>query len=684
MASSTKSIEEISINTIRTLSMDAVEAAASGHPGTPMALAPVTYHVWNHVLRYDPRHPLWPARDRFVLSCGHASMLLYAALHLAGVRQVREDGTISDELAVPLDHIRRFRQWGSRCPGHPEYHETTGVETTTGPLGQGIGNSVGMAVAGRWLAAQFDRPEYEMFGFNVYALCSDGDFMEGVGQEAASLAGHLGLANLCWIYDDNRITIEGDTSLAYSEDVGAKFRALGWHVAHVEDANDLDAISQSLDSFLATTDRPTLIIVRSHIAWGAPNKQDTHGAHGSPLGEEEIRLTKQVYGWDEDAKFLVPEDVIQHFQEHLGQRGEQAHTAWEEKFAAYQQAHPELAEKWENMQARKLPANWDAELPTFETSENGVASRASSGKVLNAVAAQVPWMLGGSADLAPSTKTTLTAKEETAFSVDSPGGRNFHFGVREHGMASAINGMALCGLRPYGATFFVFSDYLRPSMRLASLMGLPVIYIFTHDSIGVGEDGPTHQPVEHLAALRAIPGLVTFRPGDANEVREMWRWITPQHHRPVAVVLTRQNLPTLDREKFASSEGTQRGAYVLADPAKGEPKVILIASGSELSIAVAAFEELQQSGIPTRVVSMPSQEVFAEQDAAYHNSVLPPGIKARIAIEAGVELGWRRYLGEAGRFIGMDRFGASAPYKELYEQFGITAANVVETARQLL
>ncbi|REK12067.1 MAG: transketolase [Planctomycetota bacterium] len=678
-------IEGLAINTIRTLSMDAVQKANSGHPGTPMALAPVAYTLWNEVLNYDPEHPLWPARDRFVLSCGHASMLLYSVLHLAGVKQF-EDGKPTGELAVTLDEIKQFRQLHSRTPGHPENRDTSGVETTTGPLGQGISNSVGMAIAQRWLASHFHRPGFDLFDYNVYAVCSDGDFMEGISNEAASLAGHLKLSNLCWIYDDNTITIEGHTTLAYSDDKVKRFQGYGWNVIEVKDVNDLDALRKAYKTFAKTDDRPTLIIVHSLIGYGAPDKQNTASAHGSPLGDDEIREAKEFYGWPPDAKFLVPEEVPQHFAEGVGKRGREARDAWHKSFAEYAKKYPELAAQWEMMSKRELPKRWDADIPTFPADAKGVASRSSSGKVLNAVAKNVPWLIGGSADLAPSTKTTIDYSDDIgSFEPDSYGGRNFHFGIREHGMAGALNGMALSYVRPFGATFFVFSDYLRPSMRLSALMREPVIYVFTHDSIGVGEDGPTHEPVEHLAACRAIPGLWVMRPGDANEVAEAWRTIMPLTDQPVALVLTRQNLPTLDRTKYAAAAGLARGGYVLADADKDkQPEVILMGTGSEVGTAVKAYEELVAAGIRARVVSMPCWELFDQQDEAYRKSVLPPAVAARVAVEAGVCQGWEKYLGEDGRFVGMSSFGASAPGPELYEYFGITPENVVKQAHELL
>ncbi len=677
-------LEKLSINTIRTLSMDAVQAANSGHPGTPMALAPVAYTLWNETLAYDPLDPLWPGRDRFVLSCGHASMLLYSVLHLSGVVQLK-DGKPTGELAVPLEHIKKFRQLHSRCPGHPEHFETTGVETTTGPLGQGVGNSVGMAIAERWLAAHFNRPGFELFDYNVFALCSDGDMMEGISNEAASIAGHLKLSNLCWIYDDNGITIEGHTDLAFSENVGKRFEGLGWNVLHVADVNDLPSLRAAYKTFLATTDKPTLIIAKSHIGYGSPHKQDTHEAHGSPLGADEIKATKKFYGWPEDAQFLVPDEVLANFKAGIGARGGKASTAWHKLFEKYSKEHPDLAAEWKLMDARELPKGWDAEIPVFPADAKGIASRASGGKVLNAIAKHVPWMIGGSADLAPSTNTTLTFEAAGgSFEAGNYGGRNFHYGIREHGMASALNGMSLSLVRPFGATFFVFSDYLRPAMRLSAIMRLPTIIVFTHDSIGVGEDGPTHQPIEHLAAARAIPGLLVMRPGDANEVAEAYRAIMPLKESPVAMILTRQNLPTLDRTKYASAAGVARGAYILADAAGGKPDVILIGTGSELSLAVEAYEKLTAEGIKARVVSMPCWEFFEQQDEAYQNQVLPPAVTARVAIEAAERFGWDRYLGTHGRFIGMRSFGASAPAGTLFKFFGITTDAMVTAAKELL
>lgn len=683
MATQTTDIERLAIDTIRTLSMDAVQAANSGHPGTPMALAPVAYTLFNETMRYAPHQPAWPNRDRFVLSCGHASMLLYAILHLAGVRQLDADGNPTDEPAVSLDEIKRFRQLGSRCPGHPEHAETSGVETTTGPLGQGIGNSVGMAIARQWLAARYNRPDCELFDFNVYALCSDGDLMEGVGSEVASLAGHLRLDNLCWIYDDNHITIEGQTSLAFSEDVSARFRAYGWHVVELDDVNDLSALRSALDQF-QRSDRPTLIRVRSIIAWGAPNKQNTHGAHGAPLGDDEIRATKEFYGWPADEKFRVPEEVVEHFRQGVGARGEELFARWYSLRAAYAEKYPREAAELDAIARGQLPTGWDADIPEFPADAKGMATRKSSGQVLNAVAKNIPWMLGGSADLAPSNNTLLNFDGAEHFSAECRSGRNLHFGVREHAMGAVANGLALSGLRPYTGTFLVFSDYMRPSIRLAAMMHQPVLYIFTHDSIGVGEDGPTHQPVEHVAALRAIPNLIVIRPGDANEVAEAYRLALESKSSPVALVLTRQNLPTLDRQQLGSAAGVAQGGYVLKDAPDGRPEVILLGTGSELSVCLDAQEVLAQAGIAARVVSMPSWELFDAQSEEYRRSVLPPEVTVRVAVEAGIEQGWQKYTGRQGGFVGMQSFGASGPQQELMKHFGITAENIAAVAGRLL
>jgi transketolase len=684
MATTTSNVTELTINTIRTLAMDAVEKAASGHPGTPMALAPVAYELWSNTLNYDPTSPLWPNRDRYILSCGHASMLLYSLIHLAGIQKVDENGAVQDAEAVTLEDLKNFRQWHSATPGHPEYGFTTGVETTTGPLGQGIANSVGFAIAERWLAARYNKPGFELFNYNVYAQCSDGDLMEGISQEAASLAGHLKLSNLCWIYDDNNITIEGRTNLAFSEDVPERFRALGWNVVEVADANDLNALSDAYRAFQEHDEGPTLIVVHSIIGYGAPKKANTAAAHGEPLGADEIRAAKASYGWPEDSSFLVPKEAKEHFAATLGARGRAAREEWDDLFAKYKQQHGKLATEIDQMQHRELPAGWDAPVEEFPADAKGMATRVSGGKALNMFAERIPWLLGGSADLAPSTKTLLTFDGAGTFAAGSYGGRNFHFGIREHGMAAAINGMALSNLRPYGATFFVFSDYLRPSMRLAALMSAPSIFVFTHDSIGVGEDGPTHQPVEHLAAARAIPGLIVLRPGDANEAIYAWRAALKEKKRPVAMVLTRQNMPTLDRKKYAPAAGVERGGYTLIDSPNGKPQVLLLATGSELWLACEAHEQLQKEGIASRVVSLPSFELFEKQDEAYRESVLPSSVTARVAVEAGIRQPWDRYLGFNGGFVGMDGFGGSAPAQTVYEKFGITAASVVAEAKRVL
>jgi transketolase len=674
-------IDQQCINTIRTLAMDAVQQANSGHPGTPMAMAPVIYCLWQRFLRFDPEDPIWPNRDRFVLSMGHASTLLYSMLHLCGVKAVDPEYEVLGKLSVELDDIRNFRQLDSKCPGHPEYRWTSGIETTTGPLGQGVATSVGMAIAGRWMAGYFNKPSFDMFDFNVYALAGDGCMMEGVSSEAASLAAHLKLSNLCWIYDNNNITIEGNTALAFSEDVATRFIGHGWNVTRVGDANDLDMLDRAFKTFLNTSDRPTLIIVDSHIAYGAPSKQDTSAAHGEPLGEEEIRNTKKNYSWPEDAKFLVPDGVYEHFRENIGKRGQELNKNWKARLEDYKKEHPDLAKHSELMQRRELPEKWDQDIPAFPADPKGVAGRASSGQVLNAIAGNVPWLIGGSADLAPSTKTRLTFKDAGDFSAENPGGRNFHFGVREHAMSSIMNGMSLSKVRPYGSGFLIFSDYARPAIRLSAIMEIPVIYIFTHDSIGVGEDGPTHQPVEHLVSLRAIPGLITLRPADANEVVEAWRVIMQLRHEPVALILTRQALPTLDRTRYALASGVAKGAYVLADAADGKPDVLLLATGSEVSLCVDAYEQLTKEGIKARVVSMPSWELFDHQSQEYRDSVLPPSVTSRVAVELASTLGWHRYTGLDGHIVGMKTFGASAPLKELKKKFGFTPDEVVAAAK---
>jgi transketolase len=680
----TTDIDTVSVNTIRTLAIDAVQAANSGHPGTPMAMAPVAYTLWQRFLRFDPDDPIWPNRDRFVLSMGHASTLLYSLLHLAQVKAVNPAYETLGELSVPLEDLKRFRQLDSRCPGHPEYRWTSGIETTTGPLGNGVATSVGMAIAGKWLAEYFNRPGFELFDYDVYALAGDGCMMEGISGEAASLAGHLKLSNLCWIYDSNRITIEGNTALAFTEDVATRFLAYGWNVTRVSDANDLERLSDAFRTFRTESERPTLIVVESHIGYGAPHKQDTSGAHGEPLGEDEVRATKRNYGWPEDAQFLVPDGVYEHFAAGLGARGRQARDGWMALYERYAAEHPELADQLLLMQRRELPDGWDAEIPVFEADAKGMGGRESSGKVLNAIAQTVPWVIGGSADLAPSTKTRLTFDGAGDFSADDRSGRNFHFGIREHAMHAILNGLSLSKLRSYGSQFLIFSDYARTPIRLSAIMEIPVVHIFTHDSIGVGEDGPTHQPIEHLAGLRATPGLIDMRPGDANEVAEAWRLIMQLQHEPVALILSRQNLPTLDRTKYASAEGVRRGAYVVADAEDGDPELILIATGSELALAVEAYEQLTADGVGARVVSMPSWELFERQPQEYRTSVLPPDVTARVAIEQASTFGWERYVGTGGAIVAMSTFGASAPLKELQSKFGFTPEKVVEAAKAQL
>jgi transketolase len=675
-------LAQLAVDTIRTLSIDAVQQAKSGHPGTPMALAPLVYTLWNRVMRFDPEDPIWPNRDRFVLSNGHASMLLWSILHLTGTRAVNPAYERLGTPSVSLDDIRRFRQLDSKAPGHPEYRWVSGVETTTGPLGQGIATSVGMAIAQKWLADRYNRPGFPMFEYNVYAVCGDGCLMEGIGSEAASLAGHLGLDNLCWVYDNNHITIEGSTSLAFTEDVAGRFLAYEWNVLRVGDANDLDRIEQAISVFQATKGRPTLIILDSHIGYGSPHRQDTAAAHGEPLGEEEVRLTKHSYGWPEGERFLVPAGVREHFAAGIGARGAAARSKWTALLASYRTAHPELASEIDQMQRRELPTGWDRNLPVFPADAKGIAGRDASGKVLNVLAQNIPWFLGGSADLGPSNKTTLTGAGD--FQAGQWGGRNLHFGIREHAMAAIASGLALSKVRAFGATFFVFSDYARPAIRLAALMELPTIFVFTHDAMGDGEDGPTHQPVEHLASLRAIPGLVTLRPGDANEVVEAYRYVMQLRHQPAVLVLSRQPLPTFDRRIYAPATGVARGAYVLADPPGGHPEAILIASGSELSLAVKAHEQLLAEGIRSRVVSMPSWDIFEHQDPDYRTSVLPPTVTARVVIEQASTFGWERYVGLSGRVIGMQTFGASAPLNELQRKFGFEPERVVAEVRELL
>jgi transketolase len=677
-------LDLLSINTIRTLAIDAVQQANSGHPGAPMGLAPVAYELWQRYLRYDPADPLWPNRDRFVLSNGHASMLLYALIHLSGTREVTPDGTVLDKPALPMEEIKRFRQLDSKTPGHPESHLTTGVETTTGPLGQGAGNSVGMAIASKWLAANYNRPGFQLFDFNVYTMCGDGDLMEGVACEAASLAGHLKLDNLCWIYDHNRVTLDGPAEWSFSEDVMTRFVGYGWNVWRVADANDLEMLGRAYEVFLKTKDQPTLIVVDSHIGYGSPHKQDTSDAHGEPLGEAEVKLVKRNYGWPEDAKFLVPDGVYDRFKNGIGKRGAEARAAWNTEFGEYKKQFPQLADQLERMQKWQLPEGWDKDLPSFPADAKGMATRDSSGKVLNAIAKNYPWLIGGSADLAHSNKTNLTFEGAGDFFAGQYGGRNLHFGVREHGMGATVNGMSVSRLRAFGATFFNFSDYMRASMRLAALMKTPSIFIFTHDSIGLGEDGPTHQPIEQLAGLRAMPNMLLLRPADANEVVEAYKIIVQLRHNPVALVLTRQAIPTFDRTKYAPASGVAKGGYVLADAPGGKPEVILMATGSEVHLCVEAYEKLKAEGISARVVSMPCWEIFERQDAAYQQSVLPPNVAARVSVEMAATLGWERYVGPKGKMLGMHTFGASAPLKDVLKKFGFVTDKVVATAKEVL
>ena len=679
-----RDIDQLAINTIRTLSIDAIQKANSGHPGTPMALAPVAYTLWQRFLRFDPADPIWPGRDRFVLSAGHASMLLYSLLHLAGVKAVDPDYEVVGDPAVSLEDIESFRQLDSRAPGHPEYRWTSGVETTTGPLGQGIATSVGMAIAGKWQGARYNRPDFELFDFDVYAIAGDGCFMEGVSNEAASIAGHLQLDNLCWIYDNNHITIDGKTHLAYDDDVAARFMGYGWNVTRVGDANDTELIATAFEEFKGEQERPTLIIVDSHIGYGSPHKVDTSAAHGEPLGEEEVRETKRAYGWPEDAQFLVPDGVREHFDAGIGKRGAELSAAWKELLSSYAEGNADLAAEIEAQQARELPVGWDAEIPSFDPDEKGIATRKASQQVENAIAARLPWLLAGSADLTDSTSVRLYFDGAADFEPGAYDGRQLHFGIREHESAAICNGLSLSKLRPLWSTYLTFSDYARPAIRLSALMELPVIHVFTHDSIGLGEDGPTHQPVEQLASLRAIPGLDVIRPADANEVAEAWRAAIDRHHQPVALVLTRQNVPVFDRSKYASAEGLRRGAYVLADAEGGDPEVILIATGSEVALALSAHEELIADGVRSRVVSMPCCELFDRQDEDYRAQVLPPSVTARVSVEEASTLGWDRYVGFDGVKIGMHTFGTSAPLKDVQTKFGFTPDKVAEAAKELL
>jgi transketolase len=683
-AKTQQDMDLLSINTIRTLAIDAVQKANSGHPGAPMGLAPVVYELWQKFLRYDPNDPTWPNRDRFVLSAGHASMLLYATLHLAGVKQVSGDGKITDQLAISMDEIKRFRQLDSKTPGHPESHITSGVETTTGPLGQGCGNSLGMAIASKWLGENYNKPGFEIFDWNVYTMCGDGDMMEGVACEAASLAGHLKLSNLCWIYDHNHTTLDGPAEWSFSEDVMTRFVGYGWNVTRVADANDLEMLARAYEVFQKTKDQPTLIVVDSHIGYGSPHKQDSYEAHGEPLGEAEVKLVKKFYGWPEDAKFLVPDGVYDQFKNGVGKRGGEAHGAWNTKFAEYRKQFPELAGQLDVMLAGKLPSGWDKDLPVFPADPKGMATRESSGKTLNKLAENIPWLIGGSADLAKSNKTNLTFPSAGDFYPHEYKGRNIHFGVREHAMGAATNGITLSKLRGFSATFFNFSDYMRPAMRLGALMEIPALYIFTHDSIGLGEDGPTHQPVAQLAAFRAMPNMLVLRPGDANEVVEAYKVILQHKEGPATLVLTRQAMPTFDRTKFGAAAGVAKGAYILADAQGGKPDVILIGTGSEVSLCVAAYEKLSAEGIKVRVVSMPSWELFEKQDAGYKESVLPASVTARVSVEMASTLGWERYVGPKGKMIGMHTFGASAPLKDVLKKFGFEPENVVAAAKEVL
>jgi len=679
-----RDLDQLSINTIRTLSIDAIQKANSGHPGTPMALAPVAYTLWQRFLRFDPADPIWPGRDRFVLSAGHASMLLYSLLYLAEVKAVDPDYEVVGHPAVSLKDIENFRQLDSRAPGHPEYRWTSGVETTTGPLGQGVATSVGMAIAGKWQGARYNQPGFELFDFDVYAIAGDGCLMEGVSSEAASIAGHLKLDNLCWIYDNNHITIDGKTHLAYDDDVAARFMGYGWNVTRVGDANDTELIATAFEEFKGEEGRPTLIIVDSHIGYGSPHKVDTSAAHGEPLGEEEVRETKRAYGWPEDAQFLVPDGVHEHFAAGIGKRGAELSAAWKELLGSYAKENGDLAAEIDAQQKRELPAGWDTEIPSFEPDKKGIATRKASQQVENAIGARLPWLLAGSADLTDSTSVRLTFDGAADLEPGAYDGRQLHLGIREHESAAICNGLSLSKLRPLWSTYLTFSDYARPAIRLSALMELPVIHLFTHDSIGLGEDGPTHQPVEQLASLRAVPGLDVIRPADANEVAEAWRAAIDRRHQPVALVLTRQDVPVFDRSRYASAEGLRRGAYVLADPEDGEPEVILIATGSEVALALSAHEELLADGVRSRVVSMPCCELFDRQDPEYRDQVLPPSVTARVSIEEASTLGWDRYVGLDGVKIGMHTFGTSAPLKDVQTKFGFTPDRVAEAAKELL
>jgi transketolase len=681
-------IDQLAINTIRALAIDGVQKANSGHPGTPLGAAPTAYTLWQRVLRYDPQQPDWPNRDRFVLSSGHASILLYSLIHLAGIKADKPSYKDLNRLAVTLDDIKTFRQEGSRCPGHPEYGWTSGVESTTGPLGQGVSTSVGMAIAGAWLAATYNRPGYDLFDFNVYALCGDGDMMEGISSEAASLAAHLKLPNLCWLYDSNRVTIEGHTDLAFTEDVAARFMAYGWDVERVTDPNDTELVARALDKYLATKDRPTLIVVHSHIGYGAPHKQDTSAAHGEPLGPEEVRLTKEFFGFSPDEFFVVPPGVRERFAAKMGARGSGLRKEWDGMFARYKAQYPDLADNLERMRTRDLPPDWQKALPTFPPSASGISTRDASGKVLNAVAQKVPYILGGAADLYPSTKTRLEFEFAGDFQpkgeLGDYKGRNFHFGIREHAMCAMVNGMVLTGLRAFGSGFLIFTDYARGSIRLSSLMDIPALHIWTHDTISLGEDGPTHQPIEQLVSLRAVPGMIVIRPADANEMVEAYRVALSSKERPVELICSRQALPIYDRSKFAAASGLAKGAYVMVDAADAKPAVILIGCGSEVALCVQAWEKLTAQGIKTRVVSMPSWALFDAQDQAYRDSVLPPSVGARVTVEEASPIGWDRYAGRTGVVLGMRTFGMSAPMKVVMEHFGFTVEHVLAAAKEAI
>jgi transketolase len=681
---SSSELDRLSINTIRTLAIDAIQKAKSGHPGTPMSVAPVAYDLWQKRLKFDPASPVWPNRDRFILSAGHASMLLYALLHLTKTQSVNAEYETVGRPSVTLDDIKSFRQLGSACPGHPEYHLTSGVEATTGPLGQGVAMSVGLAMAERWLGTYFNRPDFDVVDWRTYALCGDGCMMEGISSEAGSLAGHLRLHKLCWIYDSNRVTIEGHTEITFTEDVATRFLGFGWNVLHVRDPNEEKEVLGAFDLAACELGRPTLIIIESHIGYGAPHKQDSAEAHGEPLGDDEVRLTKKFYGWPEDAQFLVPDGVCEHFAQGIGARGAAAHVEWQTLFDRYRTAYPDLAGQFDTVQRRDLPPGWDQAIPTFPPDPKGLASRDSSAAVENAIAQHLPWLIGGAADLAPSTKTRMTFPGAGDFERANHAGRNLHFGIREHAMGAAVNGMALAKLRPFGSSFLIFSDYMRNPIRLSAIMELPALYIFTHDSIGVGEDGPTHQPVEQLAGLRAVPGLITLRPCDANEVAEAWRVILKHKHQPACLILSRQPLPTLDRGLFAPAAGVARGAYVLGDLGGAPPKIILIGTGSEVSLCVAAAEQLAAEGVPARAVSMPSWELFEQQEDSYRQEVLPDAIEARVAVEQASGIGWERYVGRRGAIVGMHTFGASAPLKGLLTKFGFTPDHVMSVAREQL